>query len=127
MAGSFGAALKALREMRGWRPSELAYRAKLKPQTIRMLESGERNDPYSSTLGKLADALGISADDMLIESGMKKQELSNPGLSPAEKEMLEAIRAVNPLALRQQVINTILILVRGAAERDEYEATQGDR
>lgn len=48
------------RSRRGWSPADLAARAGLTAQAIRMLEQGQR-DPHTWTIKLIADALGCAA------------------------------------------------------------------
>lgn len=119
MATSFGATLRDLRNMKGWKRGELAMRAGIKTQTIRKLELGKRTDPYSSTVAKLSDALGVSADDMLAQAGMKKGNSGNPSaFSPKEKEIIKLIRDIQNAPFRQHVLDTILGFAKGAQRPD---------
>jgi len=118
MADSFAEALIQLREMRQLGRSQLAYKSGLKRSTITMLELGERTDPRSSTLAKLAAALEVSTDDILIKAGMKEPApTGNPGkLSPKEKEIVMTLRAIESPAFRRNTLDAILQFARGAQE-----------
>ena len=58
--------LTQLREGRGWSKSELARRAGLNQTTVSAVEIG-RLIPYDTQLRKLAEALGVSNPDSLLE------------------------------------------------------------
>ena len=120
MVTSFGEALAELREMRGWNRSQLAYKADLQSSTVRMIELNKRTDPRCSTLGKLADALGVTADDILVKAGMKEEKpFDNPGkLMPKEKAIIVALRGIESDALRRHTLDAVLDFVKGAQEVD---------
>lgn len=59
-----GDAVRALRERRGLRQSELAGLARMAPAQLSALERGGRN-PTLRTLGRLCDALGTTMDDLM--------------------------------------------------------------
>lgn len=60
-----GEKLKRLRRGRALTQVQLADRAKMSQSTIAQIESGARPNPHPGTLGKLADALGVSPADLL--------------------------------------------------------------
>lgn len=68
LRAQFGRRLRTLREARGWSQENLAEAAGLHWTYISGMERGRRN-PSLVILGRLADALGISAAKLL--SNMK--------------------------------------------------------
>ncbi|WNO11423.1 helix-turn-helix transcriptional regulator [Teredinibacter sp. KSP-S5-2] len=64
---SFGENLKRLRREKGWTQAELAEKADLKSSHIPKLE-GKSGDPKLSTIYKLMEALGCSADSLITDS-----------------------------------------------------------
>lgn len=60
-----GEKLKRLRRGRALTQAELANIAKVSQSTIAQIERGVRPNPHPGTLGKLADALGVSPADLL--------------------------------------------------------------
>lgn len=60
-----GEKLKRLRRGRALTQVQLADRAKMSQSTIAQIENGARPNPHPGTLGKLADALGVSPADLL--------------------------------------------------------------
>jgi transcriptional regulator with XRE-family HTH domain len=67
--------LKAARELRGLKQSELADRAKLPPSSVAHFEAGSRK-PSFDTLRSLANALDVSTDYLL-------GRVADPGLAEA--------------------------------------------
>src|SRR5215472_6444022 len=74
---SFGAVLRRLRERSGLTQESLAERAGLSPRAIRALERGERQHPYPHTLRAIAEALGLSSEDL------EKLQMNVPQRVPA--------------------------------------------
>jgi transcriptional regulator with XRE-family HTH domain len=69
-AGTFSSsALAELRRAKGMSQEELARRAGLATVTVAKLEEGRIADPKSSTVGKLAAALGCPVDRLLEPRG----------------------------------------------------------
>jgi predicted ATPase/DNA-binding XRE family transcriptional regulator len=60
---SFGDLLKKHRLTHGFSQESLAERARISAGAVGALEQGTRRAPYRETVSRLADALGISADD----------------------------------------------------------------
>jgi DNA-binding XRE family transcriptional regulator len=56
----FGDLLRQHRNAAGLTQEDLAERAKLSPDTISLLERGERRRPHRYTMQSLAEALGLS-------------------------------------------------------------------
>jgi transcriptional regulator with XRE-family HTH domain len=56
--------LKAIRERQALNQRELASKAGLTPATLSRIESGAQ-EPYMSTVRKLAEALGVKPTDLM--------------------------------------------------------------
>jgi len=65
---SLGENLKALRKKKGWTQQQLAEAAGIKLTHISTLEKND-SDPKLSTIGKLIEALGCSANDLIVAPG----------------------------------------------------------
>jgi len=107
MAASIGQVIRELRKDRGWSRAGLARKAKLGESTISMIERGMRPNPSAETLAKISDALGISADYILIESGFKTRQNPSLQLSPREFELVETIRHIPTGGVRMKVLDLI--------------------
>jgi transcriptional regulator with XRE-family HTH domain len=57
--------LKVLRKNKGWSQQKLAEKAGLSYVTITKIEQGRAKEPTIQTMVKLADALGVSLDEMV--------------------------------------------------------------
>lgn len=79
-----GQRVKELREAKGWSQEELARRVGVNSKTIYNYESGARGakEPPLSTVRALADALGVSLDDLLAE--------------PDNSVLAEALNSIDP-------------------------------
>lgn len=64
-AKTFGQLLRAFREGKGWTPEQLAERAGLHWDTVRKLERGDRARVSVDVASKLADALGLTLDELV--------------------------------------------------------------
>lgn len=62
-----GARIAELRHARGWTQQELADRSGISWGYIRLLEAGYRRNIQARTAIKLANAFGITIDDLLRE------------------------------------------------------------
>ena len=65
MLHQLGIQLRTLRNRRSWSVNDLALRAGLNPLSLRKIESGERRYPRIDTMVKIAQALGVSLDDLI--------------------------------------------------------------
>jgi transcriptional regulator with XRE-family HTH domain len=61
----FGGRLKKLREEAGLTQRELAERAEVSLSIVFQIEQGAKKDPRISTLVALAEALGVSVDELV--------------------------------------------------------------
>ena len=55
--------IRRLREQKGWNQTELGFRANASPSIISLIENGKRN-PSTTTLAKIAGALGVEVVDL---------------------------------------------------------------
>jgi transcriptional regulator with XRE-family HTH domain len=61
-----GQQVQSRRESKGWSRAQLALKCDLSENGLRMLETGQRPDPRASTVCKLAGALGVTPDVLLL-------------------------------------------------------------
>lgn len=75
----WGVIVRRLREERGWTQAELALRAGVDQSQVSKIEGGSREDAKFSTVGKVADALGVSTDVLRgrAMSGLPVAELAD--------------------------------------------------
>lgn len=83
--------LKQRREELGWSQPELARRINSDANTIYRYEKGQ-NDPSSTVLGQMADALEVTADWLLGLVEDQHSYLVEEALSPSERRLLAAAR-----------------------------------
>ena len=84
--------IRALREGKSWRQSDLAALLNTAPQTVGRYENGDR-DIDSATICRLCEIFGCTADYLLCRS-----ELPSPELSPEEAALLLAFRRADDRA-----------------------------
>ncbi len=67
-ADTFAARLRHLRTQAGLTAYALAKKSGVSKQTISNLESGRIHSPSWDVAGKLADALGVTLDDLRVKA-----------------------------------------------------------
>ncbi|MHB9759853.1 DUF488 family protein, N3 subclade [Streptomyces sp. BYX5S] len=65
---TLAARVRALRDERGWTPERLAKEAGIQPATLARLEGGGAIQPGFFTVGALAEALGVSLDELFRQA-----------------------------------------------------------
>ena len=111
-AEDIGRALRTLRERRGWTRETLAHHAGVSWAAIAQIEAGRRPNPRLSTLAALADALGVSVD-----------QLSGRGTGPApilEHRML-------PYASDEEFFEAAVPFLADGVERSHAVLVLADR
>lgn len=93
---SFGSLLRRLRLRAGITQEMLATRAGLSVATIEALEEDRRRQPYPHTVGAVADALGLSADERAALIAAVPQRAQTPAPSPIEEPTHPASRVRLP-------------------------------
>ena len=68
--------IREFREERGWSQAELAARAKVSPSTVYNWEAG-RFEPKATQLRRVAQALGVSMDDIELDPAGKELATHN--------------------------------------------------
>src|SRR5215207_9654406 len=89
-----GREVKRLREARGWSQMRLAVEAEMSVSGISMVENGHRN-LTTTTLGKLARALGVEIPDLFRESETLKA--GAPPLEPSFNDVLDDERRIGAI------------------------------
>ncbi len=85
---SIASRIRSFREARGWSQAELSRRAKVHLSSLSRWERGERSRISLTEFVKLADALGVSLDDLLGRS------TAPPAAEVAVRGVLEELSAV---------------------------------
>ncbi len=91
VAATLGKRIAGLRNRLGWNQKELAGRARLRPARLSTLESGAKR-PNVEELARLAEALGVSLD-----------ELWSGSPHPARAERLDLWRALEDFASPEEL------------------------
>ncbi len=106
---TFGMLLRRFRDARALTQEELAERAGLTPQAIGLLERGDRR-PQRYTVQKIADALGLSAEERAQFEGAARDASIERGLSAPHRDNLPI--PPSPLVGREQEVATVARLLR---------------
>src|SRR5262245_50374499 len=108
---AFGTQLRRFREAAGLTQEQLAQRAGLTVNSIRLLERGQRRLPYSQTISKLAGALGLSTAEITTW----RDTFGEPEPVPARPH--PALLSPPPLIGRETERAAVLRLLRDAGRR----------
>jgi transcriptional regulator with XRE-family HTH domain len=60
--------IRDLRYIKGWGPDDLANRAKISRTALYQIESGKTELPRAATLRRIARALGVAPESLLLEA-----------------------------------------------------------
>jgi transcriptional regulator with XRE-family HTH domain len=80
--------IRRLRDEKGWNQTELGFRAGTSPSIISLIENGKRN-PSTTTLAKIAGALGVEVVDLFPKAQPRLLEAFAVGGQPAPTFKLE--------------------------------------
>jgi transcriptional regulator with XRE-family HTH domain len=97
-AQSFGTLLRRFRSRAHVSQEALALQARLSVDTISALERGSRRNPYSDTVGLLADALALSADERATLESAARRTREQTTVRPSLRTEIDAPGNL-PLAL----------------------------
>ena len=115
---TLGELIRQLRESKGWTQGQLAYRSGLSESAVSMIERGNRTNAWADTIGKLSDALGVSADFILLETGLKSEQNAHLEPSPAEAKLVETVRQIPSGRIRMKVLELITGFAKIARDVD---------
>lgn len=101
-AASLGTKIKTAREAKGWTQEYLAEVVDLSPTHISVLERGVK-PPRTETLVNIANALGVTADYLLMDS-------LDATSAVASAELENLLSGVTPKE-RQKILNIVRIMV----------------
>lgn len=123
---TLGQLIKQLRLSKGWTQGQLAYQSGLSESAVGMIERGDRTNAWADTIGKLSDALGVSADFILLETGLKANENPTLQLSPGESDLIEIIRSIPTAGIRIKTLDLVSGFASIARDADaaRQEATE---
>lgn len=94
--------MRAVRGFRGYSQGELSERTGLSRQYLSELEQGKRPRPRGETLERLAEALGVTADQLRGCAPLTTGPRPTPGLEA------EAVPPAAPPPAEVEVVHTIL-------------------
>src|SRR5829696_327486 len=106
---TFGDLLRRHRDLANLTQEDLAERTGLTPQAISLLERGERQRPHKYTVEKLAEALGLTGQD-LAQFEVLARGFSNHR-TPAQPSVHDLPTPPTPLIGREQEVATIARLL----------------
>jgi transcriptional regulator with XRE-family HTH domain len=92
--------IRRLREQKGWNQTELGFHANASPSIISLIENGKRN-PSTTTLAKIAGALGVEVVDLFPKKVQQVPLWRTEGESEQRREPENLWQALNELALIQ--------------------------
>lgn len=106
---NFGTRLRQLRLERGFTQQELANEINVSQRVIVYYER-ESNHPPSDLLPSIANALGVSVDELLGLKATKKIKSTQGSLSPRLERRLQQIESLSSKNKRQllQIIDTFI-------------------
>jgi tetratricopeptide (TPR) repeat protein/transcriptional regulator with XRE-family HTH domain len=85
--GEFSGLLRRRRIAAGLTQEQLAEQAGLSVRAIRDLERGATTRPYRNSVGKLADALGLTDADRMAFTGVRQDEAGQPPERPVPRHL----------------------------------------
>lgn len=106
MSDVLGERIRELREAKGWQQDELAQKMGLSRETLSGIENGRRH-VKAEELGRFADVLGVSSDQLLGRIALDKVNLEK--IYPQERAV-EAMR-INVPAKNLQKFKEVLLYV----------------
>jgi transcriptional regulator with XRE-family HTH domain len=92
--------IRRLREQKGWNQTELGFHANASPSIISLIENGKRN-PSTTTLAKIAGALGVEVVDLFPKKVQQVPLWRTEVESEQRREPENLWQAVNELVLLQ--------------------------
>jgi transcriptional regulator with XRE-family HTH domain len=79
--------IRDLRYAKGWGPDDLASRAKISRTALYQIESGKTELPRAATLRRIARALGVLPENLLLETESDAPEgVAGPTSEPVSAE-----------------------------------------
>ena len=88
MGSTFGDLLRRHRDSANLTQEDLARRSGLTPQAIGLLERGERRRPQKYTVGKLAEALGLTGQDLAeFEAAARRSSTRRATPGPSRRDL----------------------------------------
>lgn len=105
---TLGQTVARLRDQRGWSQGQLAMKAGMMPTQISRIERDVHQTINARNLARLAEALEVSADHILVDVGWLTPTVSlmtTPTL--AEQHLLKTIRSIQSESIRSKLIDQL--------------------
>jgi len=87
---TIGDKIRKLRQQKGWTQKDLGTRAGIEGKNVSSYETGHLK-PSARTIQRFAEALGVSAEDLLSDSS------NEPALAVEDPDLLQLFREVSQL------------------------------
>jgi len=120
---SIGQQVSDYRKLNNMSTKELAKRAGTRRQNIEQLEAAENRIPRY--IGKLAVAMGVSVDEMMIEAGLSNKRHPSgtpPPIGGPLSDRLRQEREADPYELIERGLNALVVV--GAAKEEILNAVR---
>lgn len=111
----FGQRLKELRQKKGLTQAELAEASGMSRRMIVHYESYVKMPP-TNKIKKIAEAMGVSSDDLI---GIQKSSSKNKKEPELSYKLMKKLKVVEELPTRDQ--NTIFSLINALAEKNKLK------
>ena len=104
---TLGSSLRRLREERGWSQGQLAVHSGVQQSHLSKIERDVHDTINARVLARIADALNVSTDYLMVEAGWLEPRPAIPELTFAESRFFQIIRQINSTRLQIKVLEQL--------------------
>ena len=115
---TLGIILRRLREERGWSQGQLSVRSGVDQSHLSKIERDVHETINARVLARIADALNISTDYLMIEAGWLHREPPSINPSFAEQRLLDIIHQIPSARIRSKVLEQFTWIAQVARDAD---------
>jgi len=118
---TLGTTLRQLREERGWSQGQLAVHSGVDQSHLSKIERDVHDTINARVLARIADALNVSADYLMVEAGWLESRPEISELSFAESKFFQTLRQIPSARLRARVLEQFTWIAEVARDADLAE------
>ena len=121
---TLGTTLRRLRDERGWSQGQLAVHSGVDQSHLSKIERDVHETINARVLARIADALNISTDYLMVEAGWLEPRPNISGLTFAESRLFSVVRQIKRPTLRAKLLEQLTWIAEAVYQAETAQELQ---